>query len=494
MTLFQHWLVVGSVLLLLSVLASRASGKLGVPALLLFLMIGVMAGPQGPGHIQFDDPQTAQSIGIVALMLGVFAGGLETDWNTVRPVLRDGLALSTLGVFLTTALVGYFASLILHVPLLEGLLLGAIVSSTDAPTVFEMLRPERMGLRGRLKPLLELESGSNDPMTLFLTTGLIYLLTHPGTPVTNLVPQLAAQVTIGAALGLLMGKVTLELVNHLQLEHEGLYPVLTVSLVMFTFGATASLGGNGILAIYLAGLVIGNSDFIHKRSLVRFHHGLAWLMQIAMFLTLGLLVVPSRIAAIWPAGCLVALFLILIARPAAVFLTLQLSGLNRREKAMVAWVGLRGATPIILATFPLLAGLPRANLIFDLVFFVVTTSVLLKGISLPMVSRLLGVDAPPTSKRQYPLEFVRSHGMKTDLMEVPIPHDSVAVGKQIVELGLPKGALVVLIGRGKEFMIPSGGTVLEREDSMLVLADKESLRETKKRLQAKPHETHPVQP
>ena len=493
MVSFQHILVVASVLLLLSVITSKASGKLGVPTLLLFLLIGMLAGSEGPGRIHFNDPQTAQSVGVVALALGVFSGGLDTDWVSVRPVLAKGLALSTVGVFTTAALVGLFVNVTLHFTLLEGLLLGAIVSSTDASTVFAMLRSEKVSLKGQLKPLLELESGSNDPTAVFLTMSLIYLLTHPGASVASLIPQFMLQMVLGTALGLAMGRVAVELVNHLRLEHEGLYPVLTLSWVMLTYGATSSLGGNGILAVYLAGLLMGNSDFIHKKSLLRFHDGLAWLMQIAMFLTLGLLVVPSRVMTIWPIGCLVALFLILVARPAAAFLTLSLARLDVRENAALAWVGLRGATPIILATFPLLAGphrpaqtgLPRANLIFDLVFFVVTTSVLLKGMSLPWVARLLGVDAPIARKRQYPLEFVRSHGTKSDLMELRIPPDSAAIGRQIVELSLPKGTLVVLVGRGSEFIIPSGSTVVNQGDSMLVLADKESLKHTEKILDVK---------
>jgi cell volume regulation protein A len=339
-----------------------------------------------------------------------------------------------------------------------------------------------------LKPLLELESGSNDPMAVFLTMSAIYLLTHPGALAASLIPQFVLQMTLGAVLGVAMGRGAVLLINSLRLEHEGLYPVLSLSLVLLTYGATASLGGNGFLAVYLAGLWMGNSDFIHKTRVIRFHDGLAWLMQIGMFLTLGLLVVPSRVLTIWPLGCAVALFLILVARPVSVFLTLFPSRLDMREKALVAWVGLRGATPIILATFPLLAGLPKASLIFNLVFFVVVTSVLLKATSLRWVAQRLKVNAPVPRKRQYPLEFVRTHGVKSDLMELRIPQDSAAVGRAIVELGLPKGTLVVLIGRGDEFMIPNGGTVLEQGDSMLVLADKDSLWQTKRILEVKRNE------
>jgi cell volume regulation protein A len=419
-------------------------------------------------------------VGTLALALGVFAGGLQTDWASVQPVLRKGLALSTVGVLLSAALVGAFAHLALGLSLLEGLLLGAIISSTDSSTVFSLLRSERVNLRGQLRPLLELESGSNDPMAFFLTTSMIYLITHPAASALALIPKFVLQMLLGAAMGVAMGRGVVWLVNHFRLEHDGLYPVLTVAVALLTYSATSALEGNGILAVYAAGLVMGNSDFIHKKSLIRFHDGLAWLMEIAMFVLLGILVPPAQVAAIWPSGCLLALFLIVVARPVSVFLTLSFSGLDRRDKGLLAWVGLRGATPIILATFPLLSGLSKAPLIFNLVFFVVTTSVLLKGASLKRVARWLGVDAPVSRKRPAPLEFVRTHGVKSDLMELPIPPDSAVAGKCIVELGLPKGTLVVLIGRGTEFMIPSGGTALERGDTLLVLADHDSLRETKR--------------
>lgn len=501
---FVQWILLISALLLLSVITSKASEKLGIPTLLLFLGIGVLAGVANPAVRGYDSIQLAQSLGTVALVLGVFAGGLETDWAGVRPVLRRGLLLSTAGLFLTALLVGAFVHLAFGFSLLEGLLLGAIVSSTDASTVFTLLRTDKLQLRGHLRPLLELEAGGNDPMALFLTSSIIYLLIHPQTSALTIIPNFAVQMGLGAVLGLLIGRGAVWLVNHLRLEHDGLYPVLSLALVLLTFSATAVVGGNGLLAVYVAGVLMGNSDFIHKRSLVRFHDGLAWLMQIVMFLTLGLLVVPARVVAVWSSGLLLVLFLAFVARPITVFAGLIGSGLNWRDKALVAWVGLRGATPIILATFPLLAGVSQATRIFDLVFFVVTISVLLKATSLRRVATWLAVDVPPTPRRRYPLEFVRTHGVKSDLMELPVPSDSAAIGHAIVELGLPKGALVVLLGRGREFLIPSGGTVLEQGDSLLVLADRESLRETKRILhlhpaaagtpQAKSDSAHPASP
>jgi cell volume regulation protein A len=318
----------------------------------------------------------------------------------------------------------------------------------------------------------------------------VYLITHPSVNGWTVIPQFAAQMALGAVVGFWMARGAVWLVNHLRLEQDGLYPVLSLALVILTYSIAATVGGNGFLAAYVCGLVMGNSDFLHKRSLVRFHDGLAWLMQIVMFLTLGLLVSPSHVAAVWSWGLLLVVFLSFVARPVSVFIMLAASGLGWRDKALIAWVGLRGATPIILATFPLIAGLSRASLFFNLVFFVVTISLLLKSVSLRRVANWLGVAVQATPRRRPPLEFVRSSGVKTDLLELPVPADSAAVGHAIVELGLPKGTLVVLLGRGSEYMIPSGGTVIDKGDSLLVLADRESLQQTRRLLAVQ--RTHPA--
>ena len=381
-----------STLLLLSVVASRASGQLGFPALLLFLLIGMLAGSEGPGGIEFDYPRLAQSLGVVALTLILFSGGLDTDWQEIRPVVWKGLALSTVGVCLTAGFVAAFAVWFLKFEPLDGLLLGAIVSSTDAAAVFAVLRARRARLKGRLSPLLELESGSNDPMAVFLTIGLISLLTQSGS-VSDVIVLFFRQMILGALIGYSMGVGMSALIRRLHLEYEGLYAVLSLAVALFTYGVTASVGGNGFLAVYVAGLTAGNQTFKQLDNLRRFHEGQAWLMQILMFLTLGLQVFPSHILPVVATGIVLSLFLMLIARPAAVFLTLLPTGLSLREQALIAWVGLRGAVPIILATFPLTAGLAQAETIFNLVFFIVLTSVLLQGASLPLVARWLGLSA-----------------------------------------------------------------------------------------------------
>jgi len=475
-----EYIIAGSaILLLLSIIVSKASDKLGIPALLIFLVVGMLAGSDGPGGIHFDDPYLAQFLGVVALSFILFAGGLDTQWTSVRPMLWSAMMLSTSGVLITALLVGWFATITLGFSIYEGLLLGAIISSTDAAAVFSVLRAKNVSLKSRLKPLLELESGSNDPMAVLLTIGFISLLLNPGESVFSLMPMFIQQMAAGFLLGYFMGRGMLYLVNNLKLEYEGLYPVLSLALVILTYGITAALGGNGFLAVYIAGLVMGNNNFIHKKSVVRFHDGIAWLMQISMFLVLGLLVFPSRLVHVIGSGLAVAAFLMLIARPVAVFLNMIPSGMTIKEKTLVSWVGLRGAVPIMLATFPLLAGIGNADMIFNIVFFIVLTSALLQGTTIPMIARWLGLDAPIVEKRVSPIECEPSGRLKCDLVEIEIPPDSDAAGKQIVELGLPEGSLIVLINREGEFIIPGGNTVLKHGDRLQMLAEEAVLPEVR---------------
>lgn len=482
---FELILIVAAGLLLVSVLISKISDRSGIPALLLFLGIGMLAGSDGLGGIHFDDPALAQFIGIVALNLILFAGGLDTDWKDVRPVLKHGVALSTLGVLITALIVGIAAQYLLGFTLYQGLLLGAIVSSTDAAAVFSILRSKSLGLKGKLRPLLELESGSNDPMAVFLTIGMIQLLTQPSAQIADLFGSFALQMSVGVLCGVLFGRLLVFIANRIQLGFDGLYPVLTLSIVFLTYGVTTTLHGNGFLAVYLAGIVAGHQDFVHRRSLIRFHDGIAWLMQIAMFLTLGLLVFPTEIPPIITTGLLIAACLIFVARPVSVFLTLLPTNWTFKEKAFVSWVGLRGAVPIILATYPLLARLPQADAIFNIVFFIVLTSAMIQGASIPYVAKWLGVDAPVVQKPIYPIEFTPVSGFKSELKELTIPAGSIADGKPIVELYLPQEFLIILIARENEFILPSGGITLRAGDTLIVLADKETFAQVENQLNAK---------
>ena len=396
-TSIESLFIIFSVLIILSILTIKLSVRFGIPSLTLFLVIGMLAGSDGPGGLYFDNPQLVQTLGVIALVLILFSGGLDTEWTGVRPVLWNGLALSTIGVVLTALLVGWFVSVVQHLSFLEGFLLGAIVSSTDAAAVFMVLRARNAGIPKRLANLLELESGSNDPMGVVLVLAIIQLLINPATSFGELLGFFVVQMTVGAVLGLAMGELIRWTLNTVKLELTGIYPVLSVAFAILTYGLTAELKGSGFLAVYLAGLFMRRRPVAHQRSLVHFHDGLAWLMQITMFLMLGLQVFPARLLPIASTGLLVSLFLILVARPVSVYLALAFSRLSFREQTLIGWVGLRGAVPIVLATFPVLAGIQQSDTIFHLVFFIALTSVLLQGPPIPWITRMLGLDRSPAN-------------------------------------------------------------------------------------------------
>jgi len=467
----------GAVLLLLGIFASKVSSRLGIPSMVLFLIVGMMAGSEGVGNIHFDNPLLVQSLGIFALAYILFAGGLDTNWRSIKPVMADGFVLSTIGVGITAFLVGWFVHIVLDFSWVEGLLLGSIVSSTDAAAVFAVLRSRNVNLKGNLKPLLELESGSNDPMAVFLTTAMILLLGNPAYNALKLAPMVIWQMLAGAAAGYLLGKGAVFLINRLRLDYEGLYSVFTLTSVPLIYSAASLVKANGFLAVYIAGIVMGNSAFVQKKSLLRFHDGLAWLMQIAMFLALGLQVFPSHLVPVVATGILVAAFLMVLARPASVMIGLSFSRLTLREKGLVSWVGLRGAVPIVLATFPLVAGIEKAEMIFNLVFFIVLTSALLQGSSIPLVARWLKLEAPAPAGPSLPTSPEDAALVPVRMREVPVPHDSPCAGRQVVGISLPTGVLIVYIKRDGSYLVPHGNTVLEEGDVLHLLADDTTFRD-----------------
>lgn len=463
-------------LIITSIVMLRASARIGVPTLLIFLTLGMAAGSDGLG-IPFDDALLAQKVGVIALSFILFSGGLESDWPTIRPVLVPGILLGTVGIILTASLLGLFAIYVLKFPPIAGLLLGAVVSSTDAAAVFNVLRTKQIGLKGELKALLEFESGSNDTMAVILTVGFIGLMQTSDPDILYLIFTIIKQIVLGAAIGLSTGKGLQLLINALHLEYEGLYPVLLSSSILFIYAGTNIIGGNPFLAVYLAGLVLGNTTFVHKRSQIRFLDGIAWLMQIVMFLTLGLLVYPSRLVNYIVPGIAFSMFLMFAGRPLAVFLTLPSGRLNFREKLLISWVGLRGAAPIILATFPFAAGIKESDRIFHIVFFTVLTSLVLQGSTLPLVVKLLRLEAPLIRKASYPFEFENKEASHTRLQEFIVPYNSAATGKRIYELNMPEDSLITLIYRGESHIVPTGRTVLEPGDVILVLVNKDNAKD-----------------
>lgn len=476
----EYMILLSSGLLFLSIMASKISGRLGVPALLLFMLLGMLAGSDGIGKIEFDNAYLAQGLGVISLIFILFSGGLDTSWKTVRPIFKSGVILSTLGVVITCGLTTLFSASFLGLSFGEGLLLGAIISSTDAPAVFTILRSQQVGLRGQIRPLLEFESGSNDPMAVLLTIAAISFLTESNSSsYGHLVIHFFQSMILGGLGGFFAEKVIRLILNNIRLGSEGLYPVLTVTLILLTYSVTEVMGGNGFLAVYSVGVLLAKENFLHKKSLTHFHDGLAWLMQISMFLILGLLVFPSKLPDVAIPGLILSLFLIGVARPASVFVSLWNSGFSIREKLMVSWVGLRGAVPIILATYPLQAGLAKSELIFNLVFFIVFTSTLLQGPLIPAMARWLGVEVPLQKIFRYPLDYVTTGDIKGELAELQIPETSKAIGKGLIDLNMPTGVLVVLMQRSGDIFVPRGSTLIEAKDRLLVLAKKSILPKVK---------------
>tara|TARA_R110001592_G_scaffold47167_4_gene149664 strand:- start:2841 stop:4310 length:1470 start_codon:yes stop_codon:yes gene_type:complete len=468
----ENILLVGSLLLLVSIFAGKTSYKFGVPTLLLFLGIGMLAGSDGIGGIHFDDPKLAQFIGIVSLNFILFSGGLDTNWTAVKPILREGIMLSTVGVLLTAVSLGTFVWFVTDFTIYESLLLGSIVSSTDAAAVFSILRSKNLALKTNLRPTLELESGSNDPMAYVLTIAFLTLVIHQDQSFTSIIPLFLQQMILGGIAGISFGVSSKYIINKIKLDFEGLYPVLVIALMFITFSATDFIGGNGFLAIYICAVYLGNQDLIHKKTILKMFDGLAWLMQIVLFLTLGLLVFPSQIIPYMGIGLLISVFLILVARPIGVFISLLFFKMRMKRRFYISWVGLRGAVPIVFATYPLLAGIDKANMIFNIVFFISVTSILIQGTTLSIVAKWLNVGLPETLKKLSPTDMLMAENPKAEMKELLITSDCYAVDKKIVELGFPKNAIIAMVKRDDSYIIPNGLTVINAQDTLIVLADR----------------------
>lgn len=473
MSSIEVQLLGAATLLILCVVASKATSRLGIPTLVVFLGVGILAGSEGIGRIEFNDALTTQSLGIIALTYILFSGGLDTKWSAIKPVMKTGIALSTVGVMLTCLLMGSFMHYVLHFPLMESYLIGAIVSSTDAGAVFTVLRSKNIHLKGSLKPLLELESGSNDPMAVFLTTTILQMMQNPDLGFVSMVPLLFKQMIVGGLIGFYAGKILVWLFNHVKLQIEGLYTVMSIAVVIFIYSITQNVDGNGFLAVYVAGVVLGNHSFVFKKSLSLMHDGISWLMQSVMLLTLGLLIYPSRVIDVSNSGFLIASFMILLARPISVFISLAFSNLNLREKLLISWVGLRGSVPVVMATYPLVAGIDRTGLILNLVFFIAVTSLIIQGTSISFIAKLLKVNGPSSADET---NHSSTPGLLNDIVTVDVPESSPIVNKTIIELGLPHNkVLIVAIERNGSVIIPRGSTPLRAGDKISIMADDDSL-------------------
>lgn len=475
--LIEDKLLILSVLVIMAIMVTRLTKNYGVPALILFLGLGMLAGSDGPGGIEFDNAPLAQSIGTIALVFILFSGGLETRFESVKNGYKSAFSLASLGVILTAGLSGVFLYYVAGYDLRLSLLIGSVIASTDAAAVFSVLRAKDLSLRGELQPVLEIESGSNDPMAIFLTAMMISVLTFPEKPLYDYIIMLFLQFGIGAVTGLAGGRAMTWVINRLDFLSPGFYPVFVLACALGIYSGTALISGSGFLAVYIAGIVANYYEYQHKTNTTRFFEGLAWLSQIGMFVTLGLLIFPSKLIEVWQTGVVLALFLMFVARPVAVFASLVFSSYNLREKLFITWGGLRGAVPVILATFVLTANVEGGSLVFNLVFFVVILSALGQGWTLPIAAKLLKVSAEKSLTKKVLIDLETGRGDDKTLFDLFVQPGAPAVGQKIVELGLPKEVLIVLIERKGQYVIPSGSTKIAEDDLVILLVDKNGIAE-----------------
>lgn len=443
----------------------------------------MLFGSDGLG-IQFNDPHIAQFVGMIALNVILFSGGMDTKFSDIRPVIYSGITLATLGVLLTAFITGFFiyyltqsfANLV-TLTLLEALLLASVMSSTDSASVFGILRSKGLSLKEKMQPLLEFESGSNDPMAYLLTITFMQLITTPQSGnIWSIGGFFLYQLLAGALFGYLLGRLFIWILNKINLQNVSLYPVLLIAICFFIFALTNDLQGNGYLAVYIGGLMIGNAKFTQKHSSKRFFDGLTWLFQIIMFLSLGLLVNPRELLPIAGIGLLISVFLIFVARPIAVFLCLlPFKNISLNARIFTSWVGLRGAVPIIFATYVLTADIEKSSIIFNIVFFVTIVSLLLQGTTIPTVAKWLGLSQKPEERpvlSEFDIEF--SEEISSILKEVTVEPHILAQGNRIKDIVLPSNTLVVMVKRNEQYLVPTGSTELFSGDVLLLISDEDA--------------------
>lgn len=454
-------------LLALGLLASLLAGRLRVPGLVLFLGLGMVLGSDGVGELEFTDFELARTIGIIALALILFEGGLAAGWPEIRPVLRPAMSLALVGTAVTAAITALAAVWLLDLSWLEGLLLGACLSSTDGAAIFALLRGST--LRRRLARSLEGEAGFNDPVAVLLVLGFIEAISHPGHGPIDFAVEFVFELGVGTAVGLGVGWVAVQAFQRAQLATGGLFPVASLATAGVAFGGADVLHGSGFLAVYLAGLALGGALIPAKRTVVAFHEGLAWVAQLSMFFSLGLLVFPSQLADIWLEGTAIALVLVFVARPVAAFAATVGFGFSKAERVALGWAGLRGAVPVVLATFPVIDGVAQSTDFFNIVFFVVLLSTVLQGATFePLAARLRVTTAEPALPRVIE-ETGTIRRLGAEVVEFPVGPEDAIVGVKVRDLGLPREALINVIVRGDEAIPPRGANTIEVGDSLHVL-------------------------
>lgn len=460
-------LLISSIIILLSVLLSKSSDRFGLPILIIFLFIGMLAGSEGFGGIHFENYELTYTLSLMALCLIIFSGGVETNLSDIKVNLWRGISLSTIGVLLTTVFVGLFVNLVTSLSMIESLLLGAILSSTDAAAVFAAFKDKSSQVTAGTKNLLKFESGSNDPMAYFLVSLLLGYINSDSSSMTDIGISLLINPAVGLIVGWGAARAFISLNNIINLGHVGLYPALTLSFLFLSYSTSSILKGNGFLAVYIFGILISSKKILHKSLLYSFYDGFSWLSQIGLFVMLGLLVFPSRLIQVAPSGLMVAVFLILLARPVTVFICLGFSKFSIKEKIFISWAGLKGATPIVFASLAAVKLGDKAHATFDIVFFVVLLSAILQGATLKFVAKKMGLLTEVIEDPVFPIDMEVLEKTKNGIKEFVLGDDFFAVEKRVVDLFLPQGCLVLFIKRKGVFIVPDGATRFEANDTIL---------------------------
>ena len=472
----ENILLLGAILVFCSILISKTGYRFGIPSLLVFLLVGMLFGSDGLG-LQFGNSGQAQFIGMMALSIILFSGGVDTKIKEIRPVFTPGILLATVGVFLTAILTGLFifyisqwTNLSIKMSLVVSLLLAATMSSTDSASVFSILRSQNLNLKYNLRPMLELESGSNDPMAYMLTIVLIQLATANDTSITDIITHFLFQFIFGGLAGFGIGKLMVWINNRINLSNTSLYPILILSIVFFTFTVTDLMKGNGYLAVYIAGIVLGNAKIVNRKETQTFFDGLTWLVQIVMFLALGLLVNPHELISVAPLSLLIGLFMMIIARPLSVLICLlPFRFLPKQACVFTSWVGLRGAVPIIFATYPVVANVEGADQIFNIVFFITLLSLILQGSTIASFARKLHLDLPiEKTGNDFGVELPDE--IDSSLKDLTVTEEMLENGERLADMQLPKGTLVMIIKRGDEYIVPNGSVSLHIGDKLLLIS------------------------
>lgn len=474
----ENFLLIGSILLFVSVIAGSAGYRLGVPSLLLFLFVGMLFGVDGVG-LRFSNFAQAQFVGVFALIVILFSGGLDTNVDEIKPIAVEGTILSTLGVVLTMLITGIFIYGLnkiffkdLQFSMGASMLLAAVMSSTDSASVFSILRSKGLYLKPLLRPLLEYESGSNDPMAYMLTAGLIQYILSKSLSLGAMVWMLVIQFVLGVLLGYLLGRLAIFIINRMRLDYSALYSIVVLAFAFFIYSFTNMAKGNGFLAVYVAGLVMSGYTLTHKKSIIMFFDGIAWLMQIVMFLTLGLLVNPKDLLGVAAISVVIAFFMIIFARPITIFLCmLPFKRVSSKGKIFISWVGLRGAVPIIFATFPHISNIPGADHIFNIVFCITIVSLLVQGSTVSYFAKILDLLRPPPARREFAVDIPEDMGASSELAITQVFCDG---GCKVKDLPVSEHALVMMVKRGEKYFVPKETTKIQPGDKLLLVADHEA--------------------